>query len=289
MTLPAIDTTVTYAAGAVASSSTVLHVEELADGRSAVLLAETACHPVDAAWPDQGADRAVMVSGGRRMAIEDCVVGATDGTALFLGSDVPVRKGTDGWSFVVAHLIAGEPPHEGAPASVEVDETYRRAVSAGHTACHLASLALNAAVADRWRKDIPADPLGSPNFDAVAIDGSRIGEHSSTDTYRLGRSLRRKGFVSEGLDPGAVCASVNRLLEQWVESGGPITVRHDGSLLTDRRHWECSLPGGVVSIPCGGTHAGSLAEFARIQVDLSIDDADDTPVLRMDTTATASP
>ncbi|WP_026533589.1 metal-dependent hydrolase [Arthrobacter sp. H41] len=289
MTLPAIDTTVTYAAGAVASSSTVLHVEELADRRFAVLLAETACHPVDAAWPDQGADRAVLVSGGRRMVIEECVVGATDGSALFLGSDVPVRKGTAGWSFVVAHLLAGEAPREGSPVSVEVDGTYRRAVSAGHTACHLASLALNAAVADRWKKDIPADALGSPDFDAVAIDISRIGENSSTDTYRLGRSLRRKGFVSEDLDPGAIGASVNRLLGQWVAFGGPITVRHDGDLLTDRRHWECSLPEGAVSIPCGGTHAASLADFARIQVDLSIDDVDGTPVLKMATTATVSP
>ncbi|WP_026550624.1 hypothetical protein [Arthrobacter sp. Br18] len=286
MTLPSIDTTVTYASGAVTSSSTVLHVESLPDGRFAVLLAETACHPIDAAWPDQGADRAVLVFGTRRVDIEECVVGATDGLSLFLGSDVPVRKGTEGWAFVVAHIVAGEAPREGAAASVEVDEAHRQRVSAGHTACHLASLALNAALADRWRKDIPADALGHPNFDAVAIDVSSIGENCSTDTYRLGRSLRRKGFVSEDIDLAATGAAVNRVLGRWVESGAPITVRHAGAGLTDRRFWECELPDGSVSIPCGGTHAQSLTRFAAIRVALTLEDVDGTSVVRMDTRAT---
>ncbi|RII89943.1 metal-dependent hydrolase, partial [Clavibacter michiganensis] len=48
-------TRVTYPAGSVASGGEVLRVDDLADGTRAVVLDATACHPVDAAWPDQPA------------------------------------------------------------------------------------------------------------------------------------------------------------------------------------------------------------------------------------------
>ena len=80
-----------------------------------------------------------------------------------------------------------------------VDADYRTRLSVGHTACHLASLALNRAVADRWKKEVRADGLGAPDFDGTAIDVSLIVENGSVDTYRLGKSLRKRGFVTEGI------------------------------------------------------------------------------------------
>ncbi|MEO7007317.1 MAG: metal-dependent hydrolase, partial [Terrimesophilobacter sp.] len=94
MTLPSAATVVTYPAGDVSGTATVLHVEEVAGGLTAVLLDATPCHPVDAAWPDQGPDLATLSWPGGSSAVRDCVVGATDGATLYLGEDIPVRSGT---------------------------------------------------------------------------------------------------------------------------------------------------------------------------------------------------
>src|SRR6478609_672622 len=104
MTLPSTDTAVTYPDGDLTSTGTVLHLEPLADGRTAVVLDRTAIHPVDAVWPDQPADEGTLTAGGRSYAVVDAVVGATDGTVLHVG-DAPVRTGTEGWAFVVCHLV----------------------------------------------------------------------------------------------------------------------------------------------------------------------------------------
>ena len=119
---------------------------------------------------------------------------------LFLGADIPVRKGTEGWAFVVVHLVDADASlTEGDTVTVEVDAEYRAALSAGHSACHLASLALNAALAGAWTKEPRLDSLGSPDFDGAANETSTILERGARDTYRIGKSLRKAGF-----DPAAL-------------------------------------------------------------------------------------
>ncbi|WP_104053387.1 MULTISPECIES: metal-dependent hydrolase [unclassified Arthrobacter] len=286
MSLPTVDTTVTYPAGAVESSGTVLHVSD-ADGARVVLLDTTAVHPVDAGWPDQGADRAVLTTAdGTSHEIRDAVVAATDGTDLFLGADVPVKKGTEGWAFTVAHLLpAGAAVREGDSVRIDVDAAYRSALSAGHTACHLASLALNRQLAKAWKKDVLTDAAGNPNFDALAIETSTITEHGSTDVYRLGKSLRRKGFVPDTLlaDLPAAEAGINAILADWTATGAEVRIECDGVGLTDMRRWSVDLPGGTVSIPCGGTHAASLKETGGIQVTLTAEEGDGAVTVTMDT------
>jgi alanyl-tRNA synthetase len=291
MTLPTSDTRVTYPAGATDASATVVHVETLQDGKAAVLLDSTSCHPVDAGWPDQGADRAVLHRENRDdIPLVDCVVAATDGRMLYLGAEIPVRKGEDGWAFVVAHVIdaaAAVGLDEGDAVDVRVDPEYRRALSIGHTACHVASLALNRAVADHWTKDARPDALGSPDFDGLAIESSLIHENGSVDRFRLNKSLRRKGFTTDGLadELASIRSTVNSVLAQWHEAGSDIRIDRDGDGLTDRRYWTCELDRTAVSIPCGGTHASSLAALGTVLVELTIADADGTPVLTMETTA----
>jgi Ser-tRNA(Ala) deacylase AlaX len=289
MTLPAQDTRVDYPAGALSTDATVLQVESLPDGRSAVLLDATSAHPVDAGWPDQGPDRAVLRLGSAQIAVLDCIVGATDGTALYLGRDIPVPKGADGWAFVVAHIVAGDATIvEGDTVEVVVDPGSRHRTSAGHTACHLASLALNLAVADRWKKDVRLDSLGHPDFDGVANDVSLIHENGSTDTYRLGKSLRKKGFVTDGLadSAGHVQQAINDTLAGWLATDAAVRIERDGALLTDRRYWVCELPGQSARIPCGGTHLTSLGELrdlGGLAVRLSVADLEGTAVLTMET------
>jgi alanyl-tRNA synthetase len=264
VTLPRTDTVVTYPLGDLTAEARVLHVEQLDDNRAAVLLDRTSCHPVDAAWPDQGPDRAVLDAGDLDIEVLDCVVAATDGETLFLGSDIPVRKGTDGWAFVVAHLVDAESSlTEGDRVTVEVDGAHRAALSAGHSACHLAALALDAALAEAWSKD-------NRGFDAAANETSLITEFGSVDTYRVGKSVRKAGFDPSALeDPIAVAERVNATLAAWAEAGGAIRIERDGEQLTDRRYWVADLPDGEARIPCGGTHVSSLAELGTVSVELS--------------------
>jgi alanyl-tRNA synthetase len=289
MTLPSTDTVITYPDGGLTASGTVLHVEPLPDGRSAVLLDRTAAHPVDTAWPDQPADRGVLRFGADEAPMTDVVTGGIRDGRLLLGAELPVRTGTPEWTFVVAHLVAGAAPAEGDTVEVEVDAEYRAALSAGHTACHLASLALDAALADAWSKPVPTDALGNPGFDALAIASSRIHPHGSIDVYRIGKSLRKKGFAVAALeDSAAVAARANALLSAWVSGGGAVHIARDDDALTARRTWVCELPGGRVEIPCGGTHATDIRDLAGLEVALVVADVEGALQLTMSTTVVAA-
>ncbi len=289
MTYPATDTVVTYPDGDLTSTGTVLHLESLEDGRTAVVLDRTAFHPIDPVWPDQPADAGSLTVDGRSYEIVDAVVGATDGSALYVG-DAPVRTGTEGWAFVVCHLVEDASGlDEGATATVTVDEEHRRALSAGHTACHLASLALNDALAPLWTKDVPVDGRGRPNFDQLAITSSRILPDGSLDEYRIGKSLRKKGFAAAELAGrlDEVSAAIDATLAGWVAAGAPIAVVRDGDGhgLGERRRWRAELPEGVVEIPCGGTHLRSLTQLAGVTVALELAEEEGALGLTMRTTA----
>lgn len=284
MPLPTTDTLVSYPTGSTSGVATVLHTETLDGERIAVLLDATPCHPVDAGWPDQGPDHATIAWGDSVVEVADCLVAATDGIRLYLGSDIPVRKGTEGWVFVVAHLVEVAPA-EGTEVTVTVDADHRHALSIGHTACHLASLALNRALAGRWTKEATTDAFGSPDFDQAANDTSTIVPGGSVDTYRLNKSLRRKGFTTDGFADALaqVTDAVNAQLASWVAADAPVRIDRDGERLTDRRYWVCTLPDGEAVIPCGGTHATHLGELGSLQVTLELDETEGTPVLTMRT------
>lgn len=267
-TLPRTDTLVLYPQGATRATASVLHVEPTRGG-IAVLLDRTPVHPLDPGWPDQGADRATLTVGGEEHPVLDCVVGATDGERLYVGADVPVRKGTEGWAFVVVHLLPNGAVTESDQVELRVDERHREGLSIGHTACHLASLALNRALAGAWRKQPRMDALGAPDFDALACERSTILELGSLDEYRVGRSLRRAGFDPEALgDLDALEAAVRASFESWIATGAAVRIEAEGPGLTDRRWWRCALPDGVARIPCGGTHATSLTQLADLSVEL---------------------
>jgi len=284
VTLPQRDTRVTYPGGALTATSRVLHVAPAADGRLAVITESTSFHPVDAAWPDQPADAGVIRANGVDLPVRDAVVAATDGTALHLGDDIPVRTGTEGWAFLVAHLVdGGAAIAEGDEVEIEADAATRRALSTGHTACHLASLALNRVLADRWSKPAREDSLGRPDFDGTAIASSRILPDGSLDRYRLNKSLRRAGFDTASLagELDDVRVAVAEQLERWIASGAAVRVEAAGDGLTDRRAWVCELPEGTARIPCGGTHLDSAAELGSVTTSFAVVDDGGTPVLEM--------
>ncbi|MWV50743.1 metal-dependent hydrolase [Rathayibacter sp. VKM Ac-2803] len=277
------DTLVTYPDRATSGTSAVVHVEELGDGRWGVVLAETPAHPVDPTWPDQGPDRGVLVVDGVRHEILDCRIGAWQDGTLHAGDRLPARLGTPGWSFVVVHVLR-DPVAVGARVAVEVDVVHREELSRGHTACHLASLALNAAVAGLWSKDTRPDSLGNPDFDQAAIQSSVIRSSGSTDVYRLGRSLRRSGFDAARLrdELPAVTERIDAQLGEWIRADAEVRIDRDDSRLSTRRSWRCHLtPDGDAAVSCGGTHVSRLRDLGRVSVALTLED--DGTALRMET------
>lgn len=269
-----IDTLVSYPDGAASSEGEIVHLEVLEEGRWAVVLDATAAHPVDPTWPDQGADEGVLVAEGVRYRLLDCRIAAWDGRILHFGDRLPVRLGTEGWVFVVAHVVADASAlTEGQRVRVEVDRARRDELSRGHTACHLASLALNAALADFWSKPVRTDSLGSPDFDQAAIQSSLIRPSGSTDVYRLGKSLRRSGFDTARLQEALpeIEERIDTLLAEWTAEDASVVIEREDELLGTRRIWRCLLAAGEASIPCGGTHVASLAQLGTLSVELSVD------------------
>ncbi|WP_235828111.1 alanyl-tRNA editing protein [Actinomadura rubteroloni] len=265
-------TRVTFPAGAMTGWSTVVACLPV-DGGRGIVVDETPFHPLDPFWPDQPGDVGLLQSDGLELKVVDSVTGAVPATGgeVLVGADIPVKRGDPDWHWLVVHVVERRVP-QGAEIRLMVDGDRRRAFSAGHTACHLTALALNAALAGRWRKDAPPDGLGRPDFDRLAITRSRIVPGGSVDTYRLGRSLRRKGFTTEGLADALpdVAGHMESLLAGWIASGAPVAVEAPNAELTAPRTWRCDLPDGVARLPCGGTHVDDLGELGRVAVTLEL-------------------
>ncbi|MDR2294814.1 MAG: hypothetical protein LBE05_06380 [Microbacterium sp.] len=281
------ETLVTFPSGAIAGDAIVTAVRPHPGG-AVVILDTTPFHPVDHTWPDQPGDTGRIVAGGEEVRVVDTVMAATEnGADLLIGTDIPVKRGTEGWTWLVAHVTdTGASLVEGTAVRALVDGDRRLDLSRGHTACHLASLALDAALADLWRKEVRPDPLGNPDFEGRANETSLIHPNGSVDRYRLGKSLRKAGFDTETFAASLAEREqrANALLAAWVAAGSASRIDTAGPAITDMRTWHCTLPEGEASFPCGGTHVASLADFRSITVQLTQPDAQ---TLVMTTTATA--
>ncbi|MDQ4212370.1 hypothetical protein [Microbacterium capsulatum] len=281
-----MNTVITFPGGSLVEQALVVGVHAAPEG-VVVVLDRTPFHPVDHTWPDQPGDSGALRVAGAEVTVSEAVMAAvSDQGEVAVGAEIPVRRGAEGWTWLVGHRVEAVPSAFAAGALVEaiVDAGRRAGLSRGHTACHLASLALDLAVADLWRKDPGSDALGTPDFEGRANQSSFIHEDGAVDEYRLGKSLRKAGFDTEGF--AATLADreerINAQLAAWVASAAPSRIDVEGETIVDRRRWVCALPEGTASILCGGTHATSLAEFASIHVAL---DLSDPQLLVMTTTA----
>ena len=182
------------------------------------------------------------------------------------------KRGDPDLRAVVLHwLDAGPVPKVGDVVGLTVDQTYRDVLSLQHTGVHLAALALNQCAASFWTKDgQDPDTLGFPNLDQAAVTGSEIGVTASLDVYRLGKSLRKKGFDRDAFvaDLSDRAAMINATLATMLASPAPVSLTPTEGQLGDRRLWSTQLGGKPVSMPCGGTHVADLSQIARITVTL---------------------
>lgn len=276
--MSAAATTVTFASGTTSGTGVVHAVRSRPEG-AIVVVDATPFHPVDHTWPDQPGDAGVLRLGDDAIDVLEAVMVATadDGT-MAIADEIPVKRGEPGWVWQVGHrLSAADAPtwlEPGADVELDVDAPLRAALSRGHTACHLASLALDLAVADLWRKDAGTDALGSPDFEGRANQWSRIVPDGSSDGYRLGKSLRKAGFDTVAFADTLAEreGAINAQLARWAASQAESRIETDGPTITHHRRWRCALPEGDVVIPCGGTHVHSLAVFASLAVTLQLTD-----------------
>ncbi len=263
------DTLVTFASGATEGHGTVVASWRHESFGPLVVTDQTPFHPVDHTWPDQPGD---VGRCGDSPVIDTVMAARGPEGELAVGSAIPVKRGEDGWTWWVAHRLAGgsDLPEVGATMSLQVNTSRRLRLSAAHTSCHLAALAMNRAATRLWRKEVRVDSLGSPDLDQLAMASSAMDEEGSTDVYRFGKSLRKRGFdsirFSEELP--AIVDEVQAQLLAWLASAAPVLVVDDGDTrITALRRWTCALPDGVADMPCGGTHVASLASLSRVEVD----------------------
>jgi len=165
MPLPRTDSLVTFPAGSIQEQARVLDVSGGGPGPAWVLTDVTPFHPVDPRWPDQGPDHGTLSAGREIIPVIDAVMGATDGSQLFIGADTPVRRGEPGWAFVVVHVIpaTGPAPTAGQWVTLTVEADRRSALSAGHatalqvmfTAC-TTTCPIQGAIFARVQRELPA-------------------------------------------------------------------------------------------------------------------------------------
>ena len=268
-------TVITFPVGHTRGTSTVLGTLPLVgDGassaRKALVVGETPFHPLDHQWPDQPGDTGIIEAAGHILQVVDSLVGAVANGSdeIFAGSSIPVRRGAPGWHWLVLHALADDSPgiSEGSLAVMSVDQTRRLQLSAVHTACHLSGFALNATLQDSWRKIVPTDSLGNPDFDSLALTESRIFTDGFHDTYRIGRTLRKQGFDRDCLSAliATLGGDVTTRIRGWLDVGGQIRLLSAGPRISDMRTWECDLPQGTARLACGGTHPTSLGALSDV-------------------------
>lgn len=274
-------TEVTFPQGVTSLVTQVVLLHTNANGVD-VITESTPFHPVSHIWPDHPADRGDLIWQGQHYPVQDCLVGAIEQASgqLYVGHQIPIKRGEQGWVFVVVHRLAQVPPHLSVGDHIElsVDGQYQASLSRGHSAGHLAYLALNKVLAESyWRKEAERkDPHGYADFNSYAQISSSVTSDCSTDVYRLGKTLRKRGLNSDDVlkDLVLIEQKTNQQLALWLKLASPIQVECAGSTLTDSRYWVCNLhEAHVARIPCGGTHANGLSALRSIKVTLkSVDE-----------------
>jgi alanyl-tRNA synthetase len=267
-------TIVSFAGGGVRQSARVLFAAEAGAAHIAVT-DQSPFHPQSLTWPDQPGDRGhITLADGRRVAVLDsreAWVNRATGVLSLDDSARALKRGDPDLAAVVVHVVDASLAR-GDDVTLEVDQPFRDALSLQHTGVHLAALALNRAAQPFWTKDgANPDSLGAPDFDKAAVVQSEIGVQRSTDVYRLGKSLRKKGFDAAAFlaDLPARAEAINETLRHLLADAAPVVVSPPQGPLGDRRIWATRLNGVDVSMPCGGTHVADLAMLAAITVTLT--------------------
>lgn len=254
---------VSWHLGSTLEQTTVKHSEVLSGVRT-IVAACTPCHAESPSWPDQPPDQAVVEWGDRRINIEPVVLAWDEHRLQHPRADRQDQR------LVVAHkVVGGSPPDiaSGDPITIRVDKERRGNLSRAHTASHLFALALNEVTGAMWRKAPPRlDSRSNPDFDSLCIAESKIDEHGSLETYRLGKSIRKKGLQTQELTDGwvGVVDRAAALCRDFIRTGAEVSVAPSQPCeYSERRSWLAGAPIDAV-VPCGGSHVQRTSDVGSI-------------------------
>lgn len=270
-----VPTQVTFPYSSEPVSTTIMAIQE-GEAYTDIVTPCSNFHPVSHLWPAHPADQGSLQIADDVFTVIDCLTGAIDleSGKLEVDKAISVKRDTAGWVFVVVHRIEGTGHgfQSGQALLLAVDAIHQKALSLAHSAEHLTSLALNKVLANEtyWRKDAEMkDSLNHWDFHRYAQSSSQILPCQAIVGYRLGKTLRKRGFNTEvfSADLQVIEEAVNQQLASWIELGNTIDLICEGTRLTESRYWKCRLEeDSVATIPCGGSHARSLSDFASIRI-----------------------
>ncbi|MFZ2315108.1 MAG: hypothetical protein WAW86_05565 [Gammaproteobacteria bacterium] len=275
--LPSENTLVTFPSHSHKETSVIQAIFDFANhpDKKIIIVERTPFHPVDHRWPDQPGDRGEMLVMEQKYEIINSIMVGWDpnNKATYFDSEIPVTRDNDDWLFWVGHVVVCAQEASdmlGKAATLIVDENYQFSLSVAHSICHLTSLSLNKCTKDLWDKPVMQDSLGNPNFDALAIQKSLISPFASADSYRLGKSIRKKGLdVQQFFERlPMIEKAINDQLKIWLQSDLHPTVMPEICNINERRYWKVELPDGAAQIPCGGTHLNNFKNIKGVKVKL---------------------
>lgn len=245
-----------------------------------ICVEKTQFHPISYQWPDQPGDKGLMLINDVQYIVSNSIIVAFQkpNGEIYIDTDIPVKMHEKNWVFLVGHIIIDDKRTLntniiGTQAMLLPDKELRLSLSTVHSACHLASLALNKVTAQYWKKEVEKDSLSNPNIDAITISGSTIDKCTSQDTFRFSKSARKKGLNTDSIihDINVIERNINIQLNQWLQNKIDISLLPvEPSALCDRREWQCLLPDGLARIPCGGTHLMNFNAVKAITVSLKM-------------------
>jgi|GEM_PF-184852 len=255
-----------------------------------LVLEETPVHPRDFRWPDQPRDKA-------RFSLHDLDLKDSNQSSFPLIDAVKILYTTQGYLIdtdikysqkempedaylVVGHCIDASQIDidniqalKGQNLAVIVDESQRAAYSTGHSIGHLFSFALNEILSPYWRKPVPTDARGFQDFVSLSLDESKVSNFSTTDKYRLGKSLRKSGFNTADMlaQLPQIMGTIETTLAQWLALQPIAWIESQGLGLGDSRVWHCTIGSESLSMFCGGTHLKSFADIQKIDIKYNFD------------------
>lgn len=274
-------TGVKFQFGDTIAESAIILFEEVPDtpNKFFLITKETPFYPVNYRWPDQPSDIGKIEIDSTILNVINAkmvAVNKNEGTLKF-GENISIPRGDeDNWIMLVAHIIEktsdiNPTNFVGRVAKLFVDEGRRFSLSIPHTASHLMALAINKALSTFWKKETDKDSLGNPDFDKIAITESSIEPYISKDKYRLGKSIKKKGFDIQTFEDNIseIENNVNLYVTNWINTNSTISVECDENYISSMRWWVTEIDGKPVKMACGGTHPKTLSSIKNISIKLN--------------------
>ncbi len=263
-----LSTQILFAKGDIEAKANILYLApHPTQSHLAIVITDvTPFHPRDYNWPDHPADKGNLIIDEETIEITDCIIVARnlETGELFVDQDIPIKRGALNWIFLVGHVFSAQHANTLSienSVTLQVDYFYRQQLSFSHSLDHIATLALNAATNDYWKKEVSKDSLGHFSLDNLALKESRISCDGSQDVYRLGKSIKKKGFNREEFYQNIkiIEQNINNIFQSWLEEDCHITMIPEVSRLDDPRIWHATIAGQKAAISCGGSHVKNFS------------------------------